>query len=368
MSAPRTIAAVGVLAITSVWATDSVVIAPGDTLSELAGRHDVSVAELVAWNEIADPDLIIAGADLRIAPPQEISRPEQYTVVAGDTVSAIARLFGVSIDDVATWNELVDPDLIVAGRSLRLAPPAGSAPPPSPTSPAPPADEPEANEAGESTSTGRTYVIRAGDTLGAIARQHGVTTSELIIANQLTDADRIIAGRTLVIPGPASAPASPPPTTSAPVPAETTTTTVPSTTSIPQPSQGASTALSAFFERWSAAYGVPRSLVEAVAWKESSWRAETVGPDGHLGIGQLSPDTIAFVEERLLGLDLEPLDASNGIQLMSRYLRYLLDRTDNEREAVAAYHQGLASVQGSGVSSAGNAFADDVFAIRDQRS
>ena len=124
--------------------------------------------------------------------------------------------------------------------------------------------------------------------------------------------------------------------------------------------------MSGYFDRWSTAYGVSQDLLEAIAWKESNWRADAIGPGGHLGIGQLSPDTVGFVEEGLLGLDIDPMDPSGGIQLAARYLRYLLDRTDSEREALAAWNQGLHSVQNNAISSTGASYADDVLAIRDQ--
>ena len=58
---------------------------------------------------------------------------------------------------------------------------------------------------------------------------------------------------------------------------------------------------------------------------------------------------------------------ANQKKLAARYLRYLLDRTDSERQAVAAWNQGLHSVQTNGITSAGGAYADSVLAIRDQR-
>ena len=40
----------------------------GETLSEIANQFDVEVAALVAHNDIADPDSVIAGQTLRIPP------------------------------------------------------------------------------------------------------------------------------------------------------------------------------------------------------------------------------------------------------------------------------------------------------------
>lgn len=45
------------------------------------------------------------------------------------------------------------------------------------------------------------HTVRAGETLGEIARDHGRTVSELVSANALRDPNHITAGSTLVIPG-----------------------------------------------------------------------------------------------------------------------------------------------------------------------
>lgn len=60
-------------------------------------------------------------------PPQPALEP--YTVRAGDTLWAIARRRGTTVEALAGWNALDDPDRIQAGRVLRV-PPAGGAPDP----------------------------------------------------------------------------------------------------------------------------------------------------------------------------------------------------------------------------------------------
>lgn len=44
------------------------------------------------------------------------------------------------------------------------------------------------------------YVIKSGDTLTRIAKNHGVTVSDIMTANNLSDADRIITGKVIKIP------------------------------------------------------------------------------------------------------------------------------------------------------------------------
>jgi len=46
----------------------------------------------------------------------------------------------------------------------------------------------------------KTYVIKTGDTLGAIARNHGVSREDLLAANRLSEGQPIYIGETLVIP------------------------------------------------------------------------------------------------------------------------------------------------------------------------
>jgi LysM repeat protein len=44
------------------------------------------------------------------------------------------------------------------------------------------------------------YTVQAGDTLGAIAAQFGVTVDAIVQANQLANPDIITPGDTLIIP------------------------------------------------------------------------------------------------------------------------------------------------------------------------
>jgi LysM repeat protein len=363
----RLLGALTILGVTSSLAVSSVEIAPGDTLSEIASEHAVSIAELAEWNDIADPDLIYAGDTLIIATSGEDS--PTYVVRAGDTLSAVARRFGSTIARLVDVNQLADPDHIEIGQLLDLSARSKTAARDPET-----AGEPDSDEVG-------TYTVAAGDTLIRIARLNGLRTTDLMQANDLSDPDRIYVGQTLTIPTLADRGERPSTPTTTTVP--TTTTAVPTTSSLPppppppsttaaaprsEPSPGSGTGLVGFFDQWSAAYGVDRGLLEALLWKQSGWQADWVGPGGHLGIGQLSPAAVEFVEQRLLGVDLDPLDASDGIRLAARYLRFLIDRTDDERTALAAWTQGLDSVTEGGISEAGGAFADEVLAIRSRRT
>jgi lipoprotein NlpD len=55
--------------------------------------------------------------------PEVDTRPTTYTVKRGDTLAAIALEFGLDYREVAGWNGIENPDRILVGQVLRLAPP-----------------------------------------------------------------------------------------------------------------------------------------------------------------------------------------------------------------------------------------------------
>jgi LysM repeat protein len=130
--------------------------------------------------------------------------PATYTVRVGDTVSGIAGRYGLSTAVVLALNGLSWKSLIFPRQVLRLAKAASTAPAPSTahvvTTPAPTTVSP-APGTPAAGSTGGSYVIQRGDTITAIAKKLGLSTSALLAANNLTASSIIYAGRTLVIPG-----------------------------------------------------------------------------------------------------------------------------------------------------------------------
>ncbi len=113
------------------------------------------------------------------------------------------------------------------------------------------------------------------------------------------------------------------------------------------------------------AYGVPPALFKAVTWMESGWQNDKVSSTKARGIGQLMPDTVTFVNERLLGRRLDPRRPDHNIAMSARFMRYLLDRTGgNESEAVAAYYQGLASLRRDGPLRVTNQYVTSVLALK----
>ena len=122
------------------------------------------------------------------------SAPRSHIVQPGETLTAIALQYGVTIVAIAQANSLANPSLIYAGQQL-VIPPSGSAP-------APPSGAPNQGQG--------VHVVQPGETLTAIAQRYGVPVSAIAQANGLADPNRIYAGQQLVLPGGGAAVAPPP--------------------------------------------------------------------------------------------------------------------------------------------------------------
>jgi LysM repeat protein len=126
-----------------------------------------------------------------------------YTVQPGDSLSAIAARFGVSVDAIVSANNLPSRSTIYAGQVLRI--PSAANPNQAPTSQ--PAGTPGAAQ---------TYVVQSGDSLSLVAGRFGVTVQALAAANNLSTNAYLYVGQTLRIP--AGGVAQPPAPTPTPVP------------------------------------------------------------------------------------------------------------------------------------------------------
>jgi len=148
--------------------------------------------------------------------PAPVVETTTYVVGRGDSLSVIAARYGLRTAELVALNNIADPNKIRLGQKLILPGKhnVSSRPRRSPSKPSRPAPV--------ITAGASTYVVKSGDCLSVIAARHGCKTAALRSANNLRG-DRIIVGQKLVIPGGASsapsprAPSSPAPTQVTPV-------------------------------------------------------------------------------------------------------------------------------------------------------
>ncbi|WP_018763539.1 lytic transglycosylase domain-containing protein [Arthrobacter sp. 135MFCol5.1] len=143
--------------------------------------------------------------------PAQPAPPAEYTIVRGDTVSAIAGRFGLDTGEILKLNNLQPNTIIYPGQKIKLS---GSAAPAAP-SPAPAAQAPAAPAA----PGGATYTVKPGDTLGAIAARHNVGLSDVFAWNNLSMRSIIYPGQKIKVSAGNAAPAPAAPAPAAPAPA-----------------------------------------------------------------------------------------------------------------------------------------------------
>lgn len=158
-------------------------VASGETLYRIGLAYGHSWLTLARINNIQFPDYIYPGQVLLIPAPGpagsifEAVRGTFYTVNPGDSLLAIAELFGVSWIEIAEANGILNANQIYPGQTLKI---------PTHT----PGISPEF-----------THEVRAGQTLYSISLIYGVPVLSIAKANGLTTPYVIYEGQILVIPG-----------------------------------------------------------------------------------------------------------------------------------------------------------------------
>lgn len=94
------------------------VVQSGETLSQIASRYGTTYQQLAKMNNILNPNLIYPGQSLRIN--STVSVTKSYTVRSGDTLSGIASKYGTSYQRLAQINGISNPDLIYPGQVLKI--------------------------------------------------------------------------------------------------------------------------------------------------------------------------------------------------------------------------------------------------------
>jgi LysM repeat protein len=186
------------------------------------------------------------------------------------------------------------------------------------------------------------YVVKPGDNLTAIARQHGTTLKRLAQLNKLNPANPLLIGTKLRIPASVRVV----PTADAATNAST---------------------VRASLDRWAQYYGVDTHLAHALAWMESGYNNAMVSSVGAQGVMQLLPTTWTYVEDVLIGHKISDHGPDGNVHVGMAYLHHLLQVFNgNEKLALAGWYQGERSVKANGPLKVSKAFAADVLALKER--
>ena len=101
-------------------------VGPGESLSVIASRYNVSVQQLQSWNNLSDPNQLRVGQDLTMfhspAPGASVNKSGtiKHTVESGDSLWSISRYYKVKVNDIMRWNDLGRSVVLQPGQSLKI--------------------------------------------------------------------------------------------------------------------------------------------------------------------------------------------------------------------------------------------------------
>ena len=277
-----------------------------------------------------------------------------HTVQPGETLWSIAAANNLTTRTVAAFNGLSENAQVVLGSSIKVptvaegaSALAGTAAPQATAASAP------ATTASGAPAVLGSYVVRSGDTLGALARNAGVSLDSMAAANGLDPARPLLIGTVLKLPAGAPTPAR----ASEPLPAQRV---VPSAGPRPTPQRVGA----ADIQSVASQYGVSPSLAAAIGWQESGFNNGMVSDANARGVMQVMPGTWSYVES-ISGQKLNAASASDNVRAGVLYLQHLLQQTGgDENAAIAGYYQGLGSVRSRGLFDDTQKYVANVQALR----
>ena len=174
------------------YKTESYSVQRGDTLHSVAGQSKISVSELADLNNISANTGLRIGQSLKV--PAVSKAPEQYVVQPGDSLTAIANRFDMSIDDIANLNGMSRTASLRVGQRLQLTGEPAAVKSES-------RNEVKADTRVSNGEPSDTHTVRAGETLSSIAQKYKLQIGYVADLNGLSRSSALRVGQRLKIDG-----------------------------------------------------------------------------------------------------------------------------------------------------------------------
>lgn len=136
------------------------------------GANDIALTEDTALVANSGPAGTLADIDTSSAATASGGQIATYVVKEGDSISAIAAKFDVSVNTILWANNLTAKSAIKPGMNLVILP-----------------------------ISGIRHTVQKGETLGSIAKKYSGAATEIATFNGLDAGDALVTGTTIIIPG-----------------------------------------------------------------------------------------------------------------------------------------------------------------------
>ena len=158
----------------------TIIVKPGDTLSEIALRNNIKLKSLLELNRIENINELRVGQKI-IIPNRSSSKirgEATYKVQKGDTLNSIAIRAGISSNKLINLNKLNRNDYIYEGQVLKL----------------------KKTSSIEIDSDHLFYIVKSGDTIGELAARYKSSEMAILKENNINNPKNIYPGQKLKIP------------------------------------------------------------------------------------------------------------------------------------------------------------------------
>lgn len=150
--------------------SDTYIVQKGDSLWSIANKFNMTVSELKNLNNLTN-NLLSIGQVLKIKDSSNNGKTT-YTVQKGDSLWVIANKYGITTEELKSYNNLTS-NLLSIGQVLKI--PQGK------------------------TSTENIYTVKKGDSLWTISNRYNTTVEKIKVLNNLTS-NLLSIGQQLKIP------------------------------------------------------------------------------------------------------------------------------------------------------------------------
>ncbi|WP_163626469.1 LysM peptidoglycan-binding domain-containing protein [Moraxella catarrhalis] len=193
-------------------------VSAGESLTAIARKYNISLHALAKENGLSVTDGVLIGQTLKLpsdaktanttmantSSSPSVNKPESYTVRAGDSLTSVAATHGLTVGQLASYNNLANDAHILIGQRLWLV--AGKVK-------RQPVSAQQTSQATQSTKNNQstaTHRVQSGESLTAIARRYNISLHALAKENGLSVTDGVLIGQTLKLPSDAKAESSTP--------------------------------------------------------------------------------------------------------------------------------------------------------------
>lgn len=153
------------------------------------------IAACASFCFLSSPHLDARPFDKPFGLEQQKNGPKKHVVQKGETLYGISRQYNVSVGQIQAWNELSGTG-ISEGQTLIVSKPAAVKPPVVvPPVKTPPVQEEVVVEHAQPVEKATVHVVKPGETLYGIAREHGMTLAELKKLNRLSEVELQVGQR-----------------------------------------------------------------------------------------------------------------------------------------------------------------------------